>query len=346
VLCVPLFHKGNSNGVLYLENNLATAAFSPARVELLQVILGQAAISLDNATLYEGLEEKVEERTKELQAQYLKLKETQSQLIQSEKMASLGTLVAGVAHEINNPANFTYNGAQNAQGRLHQLRDLIFELIGEEADSEVIGMFNEHFDPLFANLTAIVDGTQRIRSIVTGLRTFSRLDEAEYKQEQLVEGIKSTIALVGANYGDDVAFVCEFEADPELECWPAQLNQVFMNLTVNACHAMTARFRKEATEEKQPGKLIIRTMMKDPDTLSISFQDNGVGMPEAVKQRIFEPFFTTKDVGQGTGLGLSISHGIIEKHHGQFLVESTPNVGTTITILLPITQPEESAPAA
>lgn len=346
VLCVPLLYKGDIRGALYLENNLTTGAFSPDRVELLQVILGQAMISLENAALYEGLEEKVEQRTQELQEQYIKLQEAQGQLIQSEKMASLGTLVAGVAHEINNPANFTYSGAQNIQTRLEQLRDLIYELIGDDPESEVAEMFREHFDPLFSNLAAIVDGTQRIRSIVTGLRTFSRLDESEYKEEHIVPGIQSTIPLVGANYGDDVDFVCEFEADPALDCWPAQLNQVFMNLTVNACQAILSKCnkdqRKGALATQKCGTLLIRTDMKDEAHLRITFKDDGVGMSESVKQRIFEPFFTTKDVGQGTGLGLSISHGIIEKHHGQFLVDSVQGEGTTIKLILPLKQPESS----
>ncbi len=262
-----------------------------------------------------------------------RLKKTQSKLVQSEKMAGIGTLVAGVAHEINNPINFVNSCSQSLEVRVQELKAFTYELMGEEPDQEILKMFEEKFTPIFKNLSTIFDGSQRIKTIVTELRTFSRLDEAEKKRVKVLEGLKSTITLTNTQYRDQVEFVYDFQADQELECWPAQLNQVFMNMIVNACQAIISK--QKQTGDKTPGKLTVSTQLQD-QSLAVRFHDTGCGIPKEIQSKLFEPFFTTKDVGEGTGMGLSISFGIIEKHQGKITFESTEGEGTTFTILLPL----------
>ena len=161
---------------------------------------------------------------------------------------------------------------------------------------------------------------------------FSRLDETERDTASVTEGLRTTLALVEANFKTQVEFVTEFRADPLLECSLAQLNQVFMNLAINACQAMISSPRDE---QQAPNKLEVSTFVSN-DQLMIQFRDNGPGMPEEIKKQIFDPFFTTKQVGEGTGLGLSISFGIIERHKGKILIDSVPGVGSTFTVSLPI----------
>jgi len=350
ILCMPLLAQGNLKGILYLENNLVTGAFTPDRLETLKLLSSQAAISIEKAQLFqelqeahtaltdhnENLEQKVTERTQELskaleqlETQHVKLQDTQGQLVQSEKMASLGVLVAGVAHELNNPVNFTYNGAYNVEKDVKKLGALLKELT--EDDEEFWDMLFEHLDPITKGLEGVLEGSKRIKGIVTGLRTFSRLDEAEQKEASAIEGLRNTLLLIEGNYKKQVEFVTDLKDDPVFECWPGQLNQVFMNVVVNACQAIVAKQREDGTHTK--GTLTIRSKIEEP-WLKLTFEDTGIGMPRDIKEKVFEPFFTTKDVGQGTGLGMSISYGIIEKHGGSIQIESTQGKGSTVTILL------------
>ena len=276
--------------------------------------------------------ERLNQAYRELSEQHEQLKMTQSQLLQSEKMASLGVLVAGIAHEINNPTNFVHGGARNLGNLTKGLREFIYKLAGDELSGEIKRKLDEKFRPLQENLEAIQDGTQRIRDIVHGLRTFSRTDEEDPESVSVIEGLAATLDLVRAKYKDQVEFTCEFKADPVLRCWPAQLNQVFMNLAINGCQAIIAAPQSGKTAL---GRLIVSTFMQGED-FGIRFRDNGAGMSVDVKKRVFEPFFTTKPVGEGTGLGLSISYGIVEKHGGRIEVESSPGLGSSLTILLPL----------
>jgi len=181
----------------------------------------------------------------------------------------------------------------------------------------------------------ILEGTRRIKDIVADLRRFSRFDEAERKEVFLVEGLQSTLRLVKAQYYKDVEFICSFEVNPKLECMPGQLNQVFMNIIVNACQAIISRLGKGLqTSNSVPGKLVIQTFLKEK-MAGIRFQDNGCGMSEKTRNSIFDPFFTTKPVGEGTGLGMSISFGIIEKHKGMITVDSKEGEGTIVELFLP-----------
>ena len=340
LLCIPLLYDGKFTGILYLENNLAKGVFSEKCLDILSLLSTQAAIAIKNARSYQRLEHKLMEREQafhvavgKLSLLQQQLMESQNQLVQSEKMASLGTLVAGVSHEINNPVAFTLGGALNLQQRFHELRDFFLAMAGEDAEKAVLELFEEKFAPIFSNLNSILEGAQRIKVIVGDLRTFSRIDGAAKERVQLSKNLRSTLSLVKAQFKHDISFHFDCQSDPEILCWPGQLNQVFMNMVVNACHAILKR--KAADPTAPAGELRIK-MSKQEGELVLSFFDNGCGMTENVKAKIFEPFFTTKGVGEGTGLGLSLSFGIVEKHNGRISVESTPNQGTIFKIFLPL----------
>ncbi len=338
VLCTPILYQGRLTGILYLENTSTPDVFTPDRLETLQFLSVQTAISIENALMYGRLEEKVKERTTEveealaqLEQKHLHLKEAQVQLVQSEKMASLGLLVAGVAHEINNPAAFAYAGAENLEHSLHRLKGNLLEATDE--DPEVQQTLDNWFHPIFLDVGAVLDGIQRINIIVKNLRTFSRVGEAQRKRAHVVEGLESTLYLVKANFRKHVEFIYDFQANPMIECWPAQLNQVFMNVIVNACQAIQAQTTQ--TRHSTPGILTIRTFERG-EKLAIQFEDNGCGMSVETQAKIFEPFFTTKPAGGGMGLGLSISYGIIQNHGGSLDIDSVLGRGTLLTIWLPL----------
>ena len=279
-----------------------------------------------------NLEQKVEARTGELKQKNREILMAQQQMVMQEKMASLGVLTAGVAHEINNPTNFAHVSAQNLEVELDNFKAFLMEL-AEDSGEELLATFSEKFSELFSHLNIVMEGTNRIKQIVRDLRVFSRLDESERKRVKLGDSLLSTLNLVKTKYREVAEFETDFSENPELDCWPAQLNQVFMNLIVNACQAVQSKMAQQNSRE--PGRLTIRLLVQDR-WVKIYFRDTGCGIPEEVRDKIFEPFFTTKEVGEGTGLGLSISYGIIQKHHGKMEVESTPGEGTTFILLLPL----------
>ncbi|MBF0288886.1 MAG: hypothetical protein HQM14_13805 [SAR324 cluster bacterium] len=297
-----------------------------------------------------NLENKVKERTQDLKQaleqlkeQHTQLKNTQDQLVHSEKMAAVGTLVAGVAHEINNPVHFILIGSQNIETHLNQLKEYIFEIADDEASEELKKIFNKRFDRLFQFSETIINGSRRIKAIVGDLRTFSRLEDAEKNRVFIVDGIESTIRLIQTEYKHYVDFQCDFQANPEMECWPTQLNQVFMNVMANGCQAIRSKQVQSGNHEK--GIMLCRTFIED-NQLIIAIQDTGCGMSEEVRKKVFEPFFTTKSIGEGTGLGMSISYGIIEKHQGKIEVDSIIGQGSTFTIFLPLPSEMEKANAS
>ncbi|NQZ11302.1 MAG: HAMP domain-containing histidine kinase, partial [Algicola sp.] len=261
------------------------------------------------------------------------LKQTQSKLVQSEKMASLGTLTAGVAHEINNPTNFVHVGVHNLEADLHEVYQFIHDLAGENAEQAVLDSFKLRFDPLFAHINTIKSGTERIKTIVQDLRSFSRMDDIDKKAVDIRECIRSTVNLVRTKSLHVTDIITNFEAIPAVYCHPAQLNQVFMNLIVNSCDAIEEK--QSQAGNKSLGKIVIGCKMHESD-VEISVQDNGIGMSDATINKMFEPFFTTKEVGEGTGLGMAISFGIIEEHGGLIAVESTQGTGSLITVRLPV----------
>lgn len=272
------------------------------------------------------LARKVEERTEEL-------KNTQSQLLQSEKMAALGTLVAGVAHEINNPTSFSHTAAYNLKRDMQKFKKFLVELTGDEGDKEILNAFDEKFKTLFGHVNSINEGTERISNIVKELRTFSRMEKGEMKRIRLLEGLRITMKLVNAQYKDHVDFNSDFNADPEVMGNAGEINQVFLNILTNSCQAVKEKQKRNGEQTK--GKVTVQVREED-DNAVIRIKDSGIGIPQEVLKKIFDPFFTTKPVGESTGLGLSISYSIIQKHGGRIEAASKEGKGTTITIYLPL----------
>ncbi len=298
-------------------------------------------------------ESKLINQAKILQKTLHNLNQTQAQLIQTEKMSSLGQLVAGVAHEINNPINFIYANITHVTEYSNNLLELIklYQQYYPNIDPEIENLQSEidlEFlrEDLPKMLASMKVGANRIREIVLTLRNFSRLDEAEMKPVNIHEGIDSTLLILqhrlkAKSERGEIKIIKAYRDLPQIECYAGKLNQVFMNILSNAIDALEQK-QKEAAKEKQslPSPcLLIATEMIDKDWVRISIKDNGIGMCETVKSRLFDPFFTTKPVGQGTGLGLSISYQIIVEHHGGKLrCVSTPNKGTEFQIEIPIRQ--------
>ena len=276
----------------------------------------------------------IEKEIKDKENANNELKNIKLNILQLEKMAALGTLVTGIAHEINNPINFVYGLSHNLKSNFEDLKKFIFQLAGDDIDQKFIEMFDNHFQKISNNLNDINDGSERIKIIVQNLRTFSRLDEGEIKNVDITEGINSTLRLIQSKY-KNIEFICDFQEKRAINCYPSQLNQVFMNIMINACQAIQEKDKTENCDKL--GKLYIKTFLKDnkDDNLVIEFSDNGIGMTKEVKNRIFEPFFTTKDVGNGTGMGMSISYDIIQKHNGFINIDSELGKGTTFSITLP-----------
>ncbi|MGK7925130.1 MAG: sensor histidine kinase [Spirulina sp.] len=292
------------------------------------------------------LEERVKERTQELQETLETLQETQTQLIQTEKMSSLGEMVAGIAHEINNPVSFIHGNVTCATEYLQDLFDLLIlyresypdgkPQIQERIEEIDLDFIQSDFPKL---LTSMRMGTQRIQEIVTSLRNFSRLDEAEVKDVNIHEGIESTLIILSSKIKQGIEIIKDYGDLPHISCYPAQLNQVFLNLIVNGIDALIG-------SEIDPKQITIHTRQTEEQEIQVSIQDNGLGIPEEIRHKIFNPFFTTKPIGKGTGLGLAICYRIIEKHDGRIDVLSEVGQGTEFRITLPIqltTTPDESA---
>ncbi len=301
----------------------------------------------------ETLEERVEARTLELQNALVQIKSTQAQVIQSEKMSSLGQLVAGVAHEINNPVGFIYGNINYLKQSTKDLLNLVAlyqEIHGKnypqiENLSEAINLeFLVEDMPKIIN--SIEVGTRRIRDIVLSLRNFSRMDQAEFKEVNLHDGIDSTLLILqhrlkANSEQPEIEIIRDYGNLPEIECSAGQLNQVFMNILVNAIDAIEENnINLNSIENKtNPHQITIRTKVIDHQWIQIAIVDNGHGIPEDVMNRIFDPFFTTKEVGKGTGMGMAISYQIItEKHHGKLECFSNIGQGTEFIIQLPIKQ--------
>jgi len=299
------------------------------------------------------------ERAKELEQTLAELKETQLQLIQTEKMSSLGQLVAGVAHEINNPINFIHGNLFHANQYIEQILQLLalYESQLPQSSPE-ISEFSETIDLEFTKqdlpslLKSMELGTGRIRDIVSNLRTFSRLDESELKTVDIHEGIDSTLVILGGRlkslaHRDEIKVIKKYGDLPPVRCLAGQLNQVFMNLLTNAIDAIEEKFSLQSPKSEcrslEPPTIKITTEANYPEFVIIRIADNGNGIPDDLQQRIFDPFFTNKPVGKGTGLGLSISYQIItEKHHGQISFSSQQGKGTEFMIIIPLEIPESS----
>ncbi|MDJ1182467.1 trifunctional serine/threonine-protein kinase/ATP-binding protein/sensor histidine kinase [Roseofilum casamattae] len=339
LLCMPLLGRGNLIGILYLENHLTANAFTMDRIEVLDALCAQAAISLTNARLYEQAQQALTD-----------LQQAQLQLVQSEKMSALGNLLAGVAHEINNPVAFIAGNIDPAQHYLEDLFGLIdlyqqeypqpTEVIEEEIETIDLEFLREDLPQLIASMR---EGTDRIRHISTSLRTFSRTDKEHQVPFNVHDGLDSTLLILkhrlkANEERPDIEIIKEYGQLPEVQCFPGQLNQVFMNLIANAIDALDEGNNGRSFDEiaARPNQIEIRTFIEHQQ-VKICIKDNGTGMPEEVQERIFEQGFTTKGVGKGTGLGMAIALSIIEeKHGGRISCHSELGKGTEFAIAIPL----------
>ncbi|MEH2093619.1 trifunctional serine/threonine-protein kinase/ATP-binding protein/sensor histidine kinase [Nostoc sp.] len=360
ILCLPFSHQGKLTGVLYLENNLTTGVFTAERLEVLNLLTSQVSISIENARLYTNLhiysqeleisETQAREKAKQLEHTLDELKLTQSQMVQSEKMSSLGQLVAGVAHEINNPVSFIYGNLTYVNNYVKDLMSVVQiyqqqnqdlpPKIQNEIDAVDLDFLMEDLPKLLASMKV---GTDRIRQIVLSLRNFSRLDEAEVKAVNIHEGIDSTLMILQNRLkpqpdSPGIQVIQEYGNLPPVECYPGQLNQVFMNLLANAIDSLDEfnKHRTYADIARHPSIITIRTTVEG-DVAVIRIADNGSGISENVRSQLFTPFFTTKAVGKGTGLGLSISYQIVtKKHQGQLECISVFGQGAEFLVSIPL----------
>ncbi len=357
-LLVPLQIGASVWGSLSLVRNSQPSFWQDSEVELTCAVANQLAIALQQAELYQ--QSRTATATALTQAQQLKqalsdLQKTQSQLVQSEKMSSLGQLVAGIAHEINNPVTFIYANLAHAEDYTQDILSLL-QLYQQQCPNPTPEIQSKieaiDLDFLIVDLPKLLSsmkfGAERIFEIVRALRNFSRLAEAEIKAVDIHEGLDSTLTILqnrlkAQGKHPEIQVIKEYSNLPKVECYAGQLNQVFMNLLSNAIDAIDEKNQTRCFEEikAHPSQIRIQTELLNDQQVVIRIADNGSGITEQVKARIFDPFFTTKPVGAGTGLGLSISYQIVvEKHGGQLQCESLLGQGTEFLIQVPLRQRE------
>jgi len=317
-----------------------------ARLRQSYVDIAHANAALKEAN--EGLEQRVNERTRELSEALKNLEESQAMLVQTEKMSSLGQMVAGIAHEINTPLAYVKNSLETVSGQVGELTaavaeaDKLLRMLREGADEATFGkqyaVVANAVSALRAANTAedlpklVQDGQYgitQIAEIVSNLRNFSRLDRKKVDRFNVADGLDSTLS-IARHLLKSIEVKKQYGAIPAITCSPSQLNQVFLNLITNAAQAV----------EGKAGEITLATRAPDPEHIEVVVADNGKGIPAEVLPKIFDPFFTTKEVGKGTGLGLSIAYKIIEAHGGRISVDSRPGAGTRFTVRLPVHQPE------
>lgn len=325
-LFAPLLSADRVLGVLTIHS-FQRHAYGEREQLFFRTLCAYIAIALSNAKAHG-----------ELSDAHSVLQNTQQQLLLQEKMAGLGTLTAGVAHEINNPTNFVHVSAQNMQVDLQAFEQFLSRQVEPDDAPEMVNIFARRFGELNAHVTTVLNGTARIKGIVQDLRRFTRLDEANKKRVRMSECLISTLNLVRSSWLEKVEFITEFKADPEVDCWPALLNQAFMNLLVNGCQAIQEKQQQQHAQTGSPerGKLWLR-LDYTPGTpwVDIRFEENGIGIaPEALAQ-IMQPFYSTRIGAGGAGLGLSTAHEIVQKHGGSIAVQSTLGQGSCFSIKLP-----------
>jgi signal transduction histidine kinase len=337
ILVRPIMYGNELKGLISILISDYKKEWQDSELELIDSVAGQVAIALEHAELLSKLSQTnadLLQKNERLDASNLELRQMQSQLIHHEKMASLGRIVAGIAHELNNPINFVHGNLPYLKEYVTEMKNLIacfdslpdeHKKVAEEAKRKINYEFVvTDLDNIIADL---VEGIDRMRQIIRDLRSFSRLDEAELKEASVEDGIESTLKILGQFFGrDKIPVELSFCGLPPVLCYPGKLNQVWMNLLSNAAHAVSG---------KEDARVVISTRQEGENFL-VTIEDNGSGIKSADQSKIFEPFFTSKPVGQGTGLGLSISHSIVERHGGRIWFETEAGKGTRFMVRLPL----------
>ena len=352
-LTVPILVQDTLWGLLIAHQCSKPRDWEDNEIDLLRTLAGQVGVAIYQSTLFAQTASsaaEAREKAHQLEENVQALKRAQTQLIQTEKMSSLGQMVAGVAHEINNPVGFIHGNLRHVE---NYTRDLL----------EFLRLYETHYpNPNAAILSAAEDldiefvqkdlaktlssmriGTERIREIVLSLRNFSRMDEVGCKSVDIHQGIESTLLILQHRLKSQperpaINLIRDFGNLPPVECFASQLNQVFMNILANAIDALESELKDNPTSQKSP-QITLRTEAC-ADSIVIILTDNGTGIPPAIKDRIFDPFFTTKAIGKGTGMGMAISYQIVaEKHHGQIECFSEEGIGTEFVITIPVRPP-------
>ncbi|MBP0015039.1 MAG: GAF domain-containing sensor histidine kinase [Roseofilum sp. SBFL] len=339
-LVAPLVKGNELWGLLCIHECGQSRVWTETEIEFVSQISQQLGVAIQQASLLE----KTKKQAQELRQTLDRLQRTQAQMIQNEKMVSLGNLVAGVAHEINNPVSFIYGNLGYIQEHATDLLELLNDYqqtypdpvaeLQESLEDKDVEFIQEDLQKI---LTSMKSGTERIKGIVASLRNFSRMDEAQMKSVDIHEGIDSTLVILnhrleGKENRPEIPIFKDYGDLPLIDCYPAQLNQVFMYLLSNAIDALDEKIGNDRY-------IKIKTEIEGAN-VRISIADNGNGIPESIRSQVFDPFFTTKPPGKGTGLGLSICYTIVvEKHQGRLWYDSSPGEGTRFTIEL---QPELS----
>lgn len=346
-MCWPLTVEGRVVGALSINRKDGNEIYTDADLGNGAVVVSLITVVIENARLHMDQQQRIAMLSKmndEIRSVNKRLEDAQNQLLQSEKMASIGQLAAGVAHEINNPVGYINSNL----GTLRKyLQDLFTMLDAYEQAEPLLDVRPETVrnirelknkldlaflkEDVFALMDESQEGIARVKKIVQDLKDFSHVDEAEWQWSDLHKGLDSTLNIVWNEIKYKAEVVKEYGNLPEVECLTSQLNQVFMNLLVNAAHAIEER-----------GTITLRTGVEGGEVW-VEVADTGKGIPPENLNRIFDPFFTTKPVGKGTGLGLSLSYSIVQKHHGRINVSSEVGKGTTFRVYLPVSQPEKKA---
>lgn len=331
IIVYSLHGKKKCLGALHINRSKDDPPFNERDLQNFSIFASQAELAIENALLYHDLEQKIKN-----------LEQMQVQLVQSEKMASIGQLSAGIAHEINNPIGFITSNLGTLSEYVNDIKTLLAEWSGvesciQEGKYERLPELMKRVDStkgkidlnyILGDIDTLLaeskEGTDRVKSIVINLKDFSHVDETERKYANLNKGLESTLKIIWNELKYKAEVIRDFGELPEILCYPRQLNQVFMNLLINAVQAIPER-----------GTITIRTRCEN-NAIVVSVADTGAGIPPEVMSRIFDPFFTTKEIGKGTGLGLSISYNIVKKHHGKIDVESIVGGGTTFVITIPV----------
>lgn len=356
--CLSFYQNDGEHLICRCEGALIQASSSSSSAKMLLRLKNRSLASNKFVLLNRKIDESMAEaalrqseallkkKAEDLEETLGELRRTQSKLIQSEKMSSLGRMVAGIAHEINNPVSFIYGNIIPASAYAEDLIKIIelyqkhypnpVKEIETKIEAVELDFVKEDFIKLFASMQY---GTERIKEIVLLLRNFARLDEAECKQVDIHEGIDSTLLILNnrlklkPNY-PEIEVIKEYSSLPKIDCYPGQLNQVFINILTNAIDELEDKLKKKNNFIPQ---IRISTKLSDNNQIAIHIADNGSGIPLSIQSKLFDPFFTTKVVGKGTGLGLSISYQIIvEKHHGKLYYQSPPGEGAEFIIEIPI----------